>query len=250
MAVVNTFINEKGGVGKTSCCFNVAWELSAEKKILLIDMDGQTANLTYLCGIKKEDDTITMYDVLKKNMDPRDAVVTLKQNLDLIPATVSVSDIQQNVKLSKMREVIKTLSANYDYIFIDVNPSPDWRHYLSLAASNYMTVIMLPDLASLEADNGILQTLSEVREVNPSLKVSGIVFNRHETRTNLGKEVRRVAVRFAHEMGTQIYEAKIRSATAIGELPSAHIGITEYDPKSKAAEDIRQLSKEIVASFT
>lgn len=247
MAKIITFINEKGGIGKTSTCFNVAWELSKTKKVLMVDMDGQRANLTYFCGIKKPDDLMTIADVLKKGKSTTEAIMEIKKNLHIVPATVDVADISQTVKVKKMKDSLKEVTDNYDYIFIDVNPSPDWRHYLSLSASDYALVIMLPDMASLEADNGILESIEEVKETsNPNLKVLGIVFNRNEERSNMSKQVKTLADKFAAKMGTKVFQSKIRNAVALGEVAYIHEGVTDYDSKSAVADDVRALVKELV----
>ena len=245
-AKIITFINEKGGIGKTSTCFNVAWELSNRKKILMLDMDGQRANLTYFCGIQKPDDLITVADVLKKGKYINDSIQNVKDGLDIIPANVDVADISQTVKVRKMKEVVKEIADEYDYIFIDVSPSPDWRHYLALSVSNYALIIMLPDMTSLESNNGILESVDEVKETtNPNLKVLGIVFNRNENRTNMSKQVKEISDIFAEKMNTKVFKSKIRNAVALGEVAYVHVGVTEYDPKAAVAEDIRNLVEEI-----
>lgn len=247
MAKIITFINEKGGIGKTSTCFNVAWELSKTKKVLMVDMDGQRANLTYFCGIKKPDDLMTIADVLKKGKSTTEAIMEIKKNLHIVPATVDVADISQTVKVKKMKDSLKEVADDYDYIFIDVSPSPDWRHYLSLSVSDYALVIMLPDMASLEADNGIVESIEEVQDTsNPNLKILGIVFNRNEERTNMSKQVKSLAEKFADRMGTKVFNSKIRNAVALGEAAFVHEGITDYDSKSAVADDVRALVKEIV----
>lgn len=246
MAHKITFINEKGGIGKTSICFNVAWELSKTNKVLMVDMDGQRANLTYFCGVKKPDDLITIADVLKKGKPVTESIKNVKENLDIVPAAVDVSDISQSVKLKRMREALEEVAAEYDYIFIDVSPSPDWRQYLSLSVSDYALLIMLPDMASIESDNGILESIEEVKETsNSNLKILGIVFNRNEERSNMGKEVKKISREFAAKLDTKVFDSKVRNAVALGEVAYAHIGITEYDPKSQVAGDVIALTKEI-----
>ena len=85
MSHIVTFINEKGGVGKSSVCFNSAWELSNKgKKILLIDLDGQKANISFFTGVYK-DNNITMADVFKHNANINSGIINVKKNLDIIP---------------------------------------------------------------------------------------------------------------------------------------------------------------------
>ena len=95
MAKVVTFINEKGGVGKTSTCFNIAWKLSQmEYKVLIVDLDPQRSNITFYAGYKKTESTKTMYHVLAENYPVADAVKEIKENLYIIPGTISVGNLE------------------------------------------------------------------------------------------------------------------------------------------------------------
>ena len=247
MAHIITFINEKGGIGKTSCCFNIAWELAnKKKKILLVDMDGQRANLTYFCGVKKSDDMVTIYDLRMKGISASEATKSIKDNLDIIPANVAVSGLNQSAKTKRMKEVLAQVQDQYDYIFIDVSPSPNWGQYLSLVASNYAVIVMLPDMTSLEADNGIIESIEEVQEnANPNLSVLGLLFNRNEYRSNMSKQVKQVSEKVAKRLNTKVFSSSIRSSVLMGEVAYAHEGITDYDKKSLVAEDVREIAKEL-----
>lgn len=242
-----TFINEKGGVGKTSCCFNLAWELAGQgRKILMIDMDGQKANLTFFSGIRKPDGVKTVVDILKGGASLRDAAITVKGGLELIPATMAVAELGMDAKISKLRSELKFVKDDYDYIFVDVSPAPGWGHYLSLSVSDYAVVIMLPDIASLEGNAGILESILEIQETtNEKLRIAGILFNRSDVRTNLGRQVQEVAERMAAGAGTKIFETKIPQAVSLSECVAAHVGITEYDSGSRAAEAIRAFASEL-----
>nr|WP_297935748.1 ParA family protein [uncultured Lachnoclostridium sp.] len=246
-AKVITCINEKGGVGKTSVCFNSAWELaSAGKKILMIDMDGQKANLTFFSGVQRSDSMKTIVDVLKGGALLESVAVAVKENLDLIPANMAVAELGMDAKISRFRSELKVAKGKYDYIFVDVNPSPGWGHYLSLSVSDYAVVIMLPDIASLEGNAGILESIAEIQETtNTRLKIAGILFNRSNDRTNLGKQVQEVAERMAVGAGTKIFDTKIPQAVSLSECVAAHIGITEYDPGSRAAEAVKGFVTEL-----
>jgi chromosome partitioning protein len=246
-AKVVTFINEKGGVGKTSVCFNSAWELAAlGKKVLMIDMDGQKANLTFFSGVQRSDAMKTIVDVLKSCVSLDSVAVNVKENLDLIPANMSVAELGMDAKISRLRSELKAAKDKYDYIFVDVNPSPGWGHYLSLSVSDYVVVIMLPDIASLEGNSGILESIAEIQETtNTKLQIAGILFNRSNDRTNLGKQVQEVAERMSVGAGTKIFDTKIPQAVSLSECVAAHVGITEYDPGSRAAEAVKGFVAEL-----
>lgn len=246
MAKVITFINEKGGVGKSQITFSIAWELANQgSKVLMIDLDGQRANLSFMCGIKKHDDMFTMYDVLQRNKSPEKAIISIKDNLDIIGANNDVSEISQKSTPDRARAVIKELSEAYDYIFIDVSPSPDIRQFLALIMSDYALVIMLPDIMSIEANNGIIESLEQVQEYNKKLAVIGILFNKHESRTNMSKQVQELTTRYAKAMNTTVFNTTVRNAVSMAESVNYHIGVTDYDNKSAVAEDVRSLVEEL-----
>lgn len=248
MAKIVTFINEKGGVGKTSSCFNSAWELASRgKSVLMIDMDGQKANLSFFAGLTNSDDMLTIADVFKSEVSIGETIKRRKENLYLIPADTRVSNLDMTAKVSKFRKAIAEIKDEFDFIFIDVNPTPGWSHYLSLSVSDYAIIVMLPDIASLEANRGILETIEEIQDTtNPALKIMGILFNKNNSRTVLAKQVFDAAEAMAHKMDSKIFDVKIRNAVALSENILSHEGITDYDPKSAAADDIRLLVDEIL----
>ena len=242
-------MNEKGGVGKSSVTYSVAWYLAEQgKKVLIVDMDGQMASITYLSGVETNDDTLTMYDVLLRNKDADDAVLRVSDELELfiIPSTNAVADTMTTAKISRMKKVIQELRSEYDYIFFDVNPSPDWKHALTLSVSDYVGIVMLPDVLSLEANMGIVDSIEEVQaNSNSNLKVLGIIMNQFNTQTNLAKAVEDKASAMAKHLQTSVLKSKIRKAVAMGESASAHVGITAYAGRSDIASDIRSLTCEI-----
>ena len=240
-----TFINEKGGVGKTAICFNLAWYLSKAKKILLIDLDGQRANLTYFTGIKKTDELLTMYEVLKGITPISSAIQGIRRYIDIVPASVTTSFIDTDIEVKDMKRAIDEVKDRYDYIFIDVSPSPNWSQFLALSVSDYCIIPMLPDVTSLEADEGMIETIEEVHKQNTDLKVLGLLINRNENRTNLSRQVKETAQVIAKRLNTEIFDTKIRNSVAVSEAVYYHIGITEYAKKLAVAEDYRQLAKEI-----
>ena len=242
-----TYINEKGGVGKTSICYNTAWQLASEgTRILMIDIDGQKANLTFFSGVDKPNGMKTMIDVLKNGCSLESAAVQVKDNLWIVPADAAVSDIGMDAKVSRFRKELQEVDELYDYIFIDVTPSPGWSHYLSLSVSDYAIVIMLPDIASLEGNSGILESIQEIQETtNSKLEIAGILFNRNNDRTTLSHRVREVVETMADDAGTVIFRSKIPQAISLSECVAAHVGITDYDSGSKAAEAIIAFSREL-----
>lgn len=248
-------INEKGGVGKTSVIWNTSYEiakpsvqssLNKPEKVLMIDLDGQRANLTWYAGIKNKDDLPTMYNVLIGNKNINDCIVNVRENLDIVPANATVTALSQTGGIRKMKKAVQDVQDDYSWIFIDVNPDPTTAHRFALAASDYVIIPMLPDVASLEGNKGVAEDILDIQDSgNPSLKVLGILFNKNNDRTNLSKQVNEIAKEMATQLNTTIFESRIRNAVVMSECPAAHIGVTEYDPKAAVSDDIRKVVKEI-----
>lgn len=249
MGKIIALMNEKGGVGKSSITYSCAWALAErKKKVLIIDMDGQMASITYLSGVKRDDDTLTMSDVLLRNKPIGKAIMKVSDDLELyiVPSTSAMADAMVTAKISRMRKVFDDIRDEYDYIFFDVNPSPDWKHALTLSIADYVGIIMLPDVLSLEANMGIVDSIVEVKSnSNSDLQVLGIIMNQFNKQTNLAKAVEDKASEMAEHLNTCVLRTKVRKAVAMGESAKAHVGITKYAGKSDVAGDIIQLVDEI-----
>lgn len=248
MGKVVAYINEKGGVGKSSVCFNVGCELALQgRKVLLIDLDGQRANLTYICGIEKKPGMLTMYDVLVDGKDIKRTVLVVEDNLHIIPASADVTGMDdKNSRLEDMIKSVNELRAFYDYIFIDVSPTPNRGHALALASADGVIIPMLPDITSLEANMGVIESIRLTQKnTNPNLKVLGIVFNKYTWRTLLSSSVTKTAEKMAGALHSQVFQTKLRQAVTLSENVGKHMGVTSYAPKSKSADDIKNLCKEI-----
>lgn len=249
MGKIITFINEKGGVGKSTICFNVGWCLSELKsKVLFIDLDGQRANLTYFCGVHKEENLNSLYDVLTGTLDVSAIIKQVNgHHISIVPATDDIVSLTaENSPVLKMKQLIESIRNDYDYILIDVNPTPGRSHALALSVTDYVIIPMLADVTSLMANMGTFESVEIVKEkVNPDLKVLGFVLNRWNWRARLSNQVTETLQEMADKIDSKIFETKIRNNIALSENVASHIGVTAYAPKSKGAEDIRKLTKEI-----
>ncbi len=148
-----------------------------------------------------------------------------------------------------MRDALKSVQDEYDYIFFDNNPDPTWRHTLSLWASQYVVIVMTGDMKSLEACKSILTSVEEVRLINPSLKIAGFVFNNFNQRTIIAQTVYDTAKLMADAAHTKIFNTIIRKDISFMEAMANHMSIIDYAPKSRGAKDVRAFANELEAEI-
>ena len=260
MTKIVTFIAEKGGTSRSSVVFSSSWLLAAKgKKVLIIDMDGQAANVSYYAGVNKTPDMHTLVDLFK-GVDIKDTIVNIKENLDIIPANAELTNLGhpanaeltnlgQTAKLSVLKKAVRSIP-EYDYVFIDVNPTPGWTHFLSLSVSDSAIIVSLPDVACLKANEGILESIDEIQNSsNPNLELLGILFGKNENRTSMAQQVHEFAESMAQRAGTTVFNASIRNSVVMGELVAAHKGISDYAPKSPVAGDFDEFVHELLAKI-
>lgn len=249
MTKIVTFIAEKGGTSRSSVVFSSSWLLASQgKKVLIIDMDGQAANVSYYAGVNKTPDMHTLVDLFK-GVDIKDTIVNIKENLDIIPANAELTNLGQTAKLSVLKKAVRSIP-EYDYVFIDVNPTPGWTHFLSLSVSDSAIIVSLPDVACLKANEGILESIDEIQNSsNPNLELLGILFGKNENRTSMAQQVHEFAESMAQRAGTTVFNASIRNSVVMGELVAAHKGISDYAPKSPVAGDFDEFVHELLAKI-
>ena len=240
--MVITTITEGGGVGKTALTFNLAWCLANRgKRVLMIDLDAQGGNLSFFAGVKNKDKRDTIVNVFRGEKSINDVAVNLKENLWIVPGNQNLMDVDSIVKKEKdgvtiLKNEVGKIKKKYDYIFIDVNPTPSMIHVISLMASEGMIIPTVPDAKCVASTMKVIETYEDIKKGgNPKLKVLGIVFNEVEDRSLLAKGVIQTIASFASAKGVPIMQTIIPKNIAIGEQGFTHIGITEYKPKSKGA---------------
>lgn len=250
--MIVSFITEQGGVGKTSLCFNIAWYLNQKnKKVLMVDLDAQGGNLSYVAGVDNLEDRPGIIDILKKKqITPHNAIYTIKKGLEIICANETAVDLPEAMKKTKnyecLKDILKELEGEYDYIFIDTNPTPSIIHAVTLIASDGIVIPLLPDGKSIEGTKHVIDTYEMIKEnYNENLKVLGLVYNRYENRTRLAQAVESAIGDYANAHNIKVTKTKIVSNINIAETTLYNIGITEYAPKSKGAACYKDLAKEL-----
>ena len=247
---VLTILQEKGGCGKSSAIFNISYCLSEKNKVLVIDLDGQAADITYYyLGNKVNDrgDIKTILDCIRKGATTSEVIIPIARNLDLIPANVDVVNIAPTDKISSFRKIVEELRTQYDYILIDVSPSPNMSHMYCLAVCKYIIPIVNPDVASPKALTSLCESVADSKTyAKPDAEYLGIIMNMYDGRTNLAKTISAQVERIADMLGTCMFRTSISQSVALKEHIIEHKSIFDYAPSSKSAKEYKALVNEIL----
>ena len=250
MGKIVSFANQKGGVGKTTTCINLASYLSAlGKKILVIDMDPQ-GNATSGLGITKGQNIITLYDAIDGDKDITEVVrQTNLKNLDIIPATVDLAGAEVELVSMRGREkivknLIKKIRDNYDYILIDCPPSLGLLTINALTTSNSVVIPIQCEFFALEGLTQLMNTIKLVKKhLNEEIDVEGVILTMKDNRSNLIQEVSQEIKRF---FGKKVYNTSIPRSIRLAEAPSHGKPIMTYDAKSRGGIAYFELAKEFL----
>ncbi len=239
MGKIVSFINQKGGVGKTTTCVNVATYLAAYgKKVLLVDLDPQ-GNATTGVGVYKGEDINTFYDIVLDECPVTDAIQqTNIKGLDILPSNVDLAGsevalVQRENREKVLKNTLNSVKDKYDYITIDCPPS------LGLLTVNALTAtdtIIIPIQCEFYALEGLTQLMNTVRLVkqhlNPEIEIEGVVLTMKDNRSNLVNEVADEIKKF---FGRKVYNTVIPRNIRLAEAPSHGLPILIYDNRSTGA---------------
>lgn len=249
-AKIVAFMNQKGGVGKTTTTVNVGSIIANEhnRRVLLVDLDPQ-ANLSDHLGLDPNHTEQSVYDVLIDGADPR-LVIRRVHGLEVLPANLDLAGAEVELALmerreTRLREALAGIVDQYDYILMDCPPSLGLLTLSGLTAANSVIIAMEAEYLALRGMSQLIRTVERVGEMlNPGLHIAGVVFCRYDPRTTLAREVK--AEVEAHLPG-KAYEAVVRQNVRLAEAPSRGLPIIEYDGKSAGATDYRRVAQEFLA---
>lgn len=247
MAKTIAIVNQKGGVGKTTTCVNLAAALkNLGLRVLVCDFDPQ-ANSTSGFGVDKTSSP-NIYDVLLNGADPAKAVVATVYG-DVLPSSkalagASIEMIGLERREYQLREALDQLKARYDYILIDCPPSLELLTLNALCAADTVLVPVQCEYYALEGLSDLLSTIRIVkRSLNPEIALEGVVLTMYDGRTNLSMQVAEEVKR--HFPG-QVYATVIPRNVRLSEAPSHGKPVCAYDALSRGAEAYDQLARELV----
>lgn len=248
MSKVFVFVNQKGGVGKTTSVVNLgAYLARAGKKVLLVDFDSQ-GNMTSGVGLTK--DKPTVYELMAE-LASLDQVIrpTCVKNLDAIPASIDLSGaaielVDQENREFYLRNALEGVRNSYDYILIDCPPSLGILTLNGLAAADAVLVPMQCEYFALEGISLLLQTVKKVQQtINPNLIIGGIFFTMYDSRTRLAHDVvMQVKTYFKDTVFSTIIPRNVR----LSEAPSHGLPICEYDAACQGALSYEKLATEVI----
>ncbi len=256
MGKIIAFVNQKGGVGKTTSSINLAASLGLlGKKTLLVDLDPQ-GNSTTGVGVNKGQLQSSLYELLIDKTDIKKVVVkTNFKNLYLIPASINLAGIDMElmemsrlnpgfVPQLQLKKYLDTVSNLFDYIILDCPPSLGLITTNALVAANSVIIPVQCEFFALE---GIMQLLNSImiaqKKLNPSLDIEGVLLTMLDNRTNLGLEVVEEIKSYFKE---KVYDTIIPRLVRLSEAPSHGKPIHAYDPKSRGTEAYINLAKEVI----
>jgi len=250
MTRIIAITNQKGGVGKTTTCVNLAASLAAtRRKVLLIDLDPQ-GNATMGSGVDKREVELSGYHLLLEDKPVENIIIGADAaGYDLIPGNsdltaAEVQLMQVDGRESRLGRRLQPVTGRYEYILIDCPPSLNMLTVNALTAADAVLIPIQCEYYALEGLSALLETVEQVREaINPALEVEGLLRTMFDARNNLANEV---SEQLLQHFGDRVYRTIIPRNVRLAEAPSHGAPILKYDSGSRGAIAYLALAAELV----
>ena len=242
--------NQKGGVGKTSTCINLAAGIALKgKKVLLCDIDPQ-GNATTGLGVEKGALKKSVYNVLIGDASAKETVKkTAVKNLDILPSNADLAGAEVELvsargRDKKLKDALNTIRDEYDYIFIDCPPAIGILTINALAACDGVLVPIQSEFYALEGLAQLMNTFKLVKKsLNPSIEIEGVLVTMFDGRALVSRQTKEEIVKF---FGKKVFKTVIPRNVRVSEAPSYGQPIMLYDKKCKGAAAYNALVEEFL----
>ena len=256
MCKIIAIANQKGGVGKTTTACNLGIGLARiGSRVLLIDLDSQ-GSLTSSLGIREPDELeISLANVLdalinEELMEVTEGIIRHEEGVDLMPGNIDLSGLEVTLINVMNRErilhqYVDLVKEQYDYIIIDCMPSLGMLTINALACADSVLIPVQAEYLPIKGLQQLMRTISKVkRQINPKLKIEGILFTMVDERTNLAKDLMYVLYK-AYQDKVRFFTAHIPRSVRGAETAAKGISIYKYDQNGKIAAAYATLTMEV-----